>query len=148
LSIPDDRGHVIVERTGVEGSSVTFQSDAGLHACDAQGRRAPGRLWCGISFGVLKRGRLEDPRLDIAGCRAASGDPLGFAWISTDPRTRYLAVTQDGYAEVYEPSGGLPIRIATTGVEVDGSRATFRLSEHDARGRLLQRYVLDAVPAG
>jgi hypothetical protein len=139
----------MIERTGVESLSVTFQSDAGLHACDGHGRRGAGRLSCGISFGVLKRGRLDDPRLDIAGCRTTTGDLLGFAWISTGPRTRYIAIMQDGYAEVYEPAGGLPIRIATTtGVEVDGSRATFSLSEHDAHGRLLRRYVLDAVPAG
>jgi hypothetical protein len=139
---------VIVERTGVEGSSVTFRSDAGLHACDRQGRREAGRL-CGTSFGVLKRGHLDDPRLDVAGCMTTSGDPLGFAWIATSPRTRYVAVMQDGYAEVYEPAGGLPIRIATaTGIEIAGSRATFSLSEHDARGRMLRRYELDAVPAG
>ena len=148
---PDGRHGVTVERVGVESSSVTFGSASGLHGCDSGGEGSPeaGREWCGIAFGVLTRGRLDDPRLDVTGCRTASGAPLGFVWVYAGPRTRYVAVVQEGYAEVYEPAGGVPIRIATTtGVEVDGSRATFRISEHDARGHLLRRYVLDAVPAG
>ena len=134
----------------MESSTVTYVSDAGLHGCDnSRGRREGGRRWCGTSFGVLKRGRLEDPRLDVAGCQTDSGAPMGFAWITTAPRARYLAVAQEGYSEIYEPAGGVPIRIATTsGIEVDGSRVTFRLSEHDANGRLLRRYELEAVPAG
>jgi hypothetical protein len=147
---PDGRDGVIVERVGVESSSVTFGSASGLHGCDgSKGTREAGRRWCGIAFGVVKSGRLDDPRLDVTGCRTASGAPLGFVWVYAGPRTRYVAVRQDGYVEVYEPASGTPIRIATaTGVEVDGSRATFRISEHDARGHLLRRYELDAVPAG
>jgi hypothetical protein len=139
----------VVQRVGVESSTVTYVSDSGLHGCDnSRGRREGDRRWCGTSFGVLKRGRLDDPRLDIAGCGTDSGAPMGFAWI-TASRARYVAVAQDGYSEIYEPAGGIPIRIATaTGIEVDGSRATFRVSEHDAQGRLLRCYELDAVPAG
>jgi hypothetical protein len=141
---------VIVERVGVESSSVTFASASGLHGCDGgTGPRKARRTWCGIAFGVLTHGRLDDPRLDVAACRTASGHPLAFVWTSAGPRTRYVAVVQEGYTEVYEPTGDVPIRIATTtGVEVVGSRATFRLSEHDVHGRLLRRYELDAVPAG
>jgi hypothetical protein len=140
----------VVERVGAESSSVTFGSASGLHGCDgAQGLTEAARPWCGVTFGVLRRGRLDDPRLDIAGCRDVSGDPLAFVWISPGPGARYVAVAQDGYAEVYEPAGGLPIRIASSDdVEVDGARATFRLSEHDGRGRLLRRYEVGAVPAG
>ena len=139
-----------VERVGVESSTVTYVSDSGLHGCDnSRGRREGHRRWCGTSFGVLRRGRLDDPRLDVAGCTTDSGAPMGFAWITAGPRARYVAVAQDGYAEIYEPAGGIPIRVATaTGIEIDGSQATFRLSEHDAHGRLLRRYELDAVPAG
>jgi hypothetical protein len=147
---PDERYDAIFERVGVESSSVTFASASGLHACDGAHRpREAERPWCGVAFGVIRRGRLDDPRLDVAGCRNVSGDPLAFVWVSPGPGARYVAVSQHGYAEVYEPAGDLPIRIATSdGVEVDGSRATFRLSEHDGRGRLLRRYELDAVPAG
>jgi hypothetical protein len=149
VTAAESRG-VVVERIGVDGASVTFASAAGLHACDgAEERRSARRRWCGIAFGVLRRGRLDDPRLDMAACRTASGDPVAFVWLSVPPRTRYVAVAQDGYDEVYERAGHLPIRIATTtGIEGNGSRTTFRLSEHDARGRLLGRYELDAVPAG
>jgi hypothetical protein len=150
LATPSGLQGSIIERVGVEGSSVTLASASGLHACDeSQGPREAGREWCGIAFGVLTHRRLDDPRLDVADCHTASGHPMGFAWMSAGPRTRYVAVAQAGYAEVYEPAGGMPIRIATTtGVVVDGSRATFRLSEHDTRGRLLRRYELDAVAAG
>jgi hypothetical protein len=147
LAAPD--GRAIVERVGAVGSSVTFASVSGLHGCDDGQRREARRHWCGIAFGMLRRGRLDDPRLDVAGCRTVSGGPIGFVWVKAGAETRYVAVSQDGYAEVYEPAAGLPIRIATSaGVTVDGSRATFRISEHDARGRLLRRYRLDAVPAG
>ncbi len=141
---------VAVERVGVESSTVTYVSDSGLHGCDnSRGMREGDRRWCGTSFGVLRHSRLDDPRLDIAGCKTDSGAPMGFAWITAGPRARYVVVAQDGYAEIYEPAGDLPIRIATaSGIEIDGSRATFRLSEHDAQGRLLRRYELDAVPAG
>jgi len=74
---------------------------------------------------------------------------MGFAWIEPDPGARYVVVEQDGYAEVYQPARSLPVRIATVmGVEVEGSRATFRLSEHDADGGLLRRYELEVVAAG
>jgi len=143
-------GIVAVERVGVESSTITFAWADGLHGCDnARGAREASRAWCGIVFGVLTRGRLDDPRLDVAGCRTVSGDPVAFVWVSAGPRTRYVAVAQDGYAEVYKPAGDRPIRIATTaGIEGDGSRVTFRISEHDARGRLVSRYALDAVPEG
>ena len=150
LAAPRGRYGAIVERVGVESSSVTFASASGLHGCDdGPGPREADRRWCGIAFGILRRGRLDDPRLDVAGCRTASGEPIGFVWITPITGARYVAVAQHGYAEVYEPAGGVPIRITNSaGVDVDGSRATFRISEHDARGRLLRRYELDAVPAG
>ena len=140
----------VVERVGAHGSSITFASSAGLHACDAASEPRNSRhRWCGVAFGVLRRGRLDDPRLDVAACRTASGDPVAFVWVSGGPRTRYVAVVQNGYTEVYERAGDLPIRIATTrGIEADGSRVIVRLSEHDGRGRLLSRYELAAVPAG
>ena len=139
-----------VERVGVASSSVTFATVSGLHGCDdSSGARENARRWCGTAFGNVSQGRLQDPRLDIAGCRTAEGDPVGFAWIQPSPNTRYLAVEQDGYVEVYEPAGSLAVRIATTsGVEVGGSRATFRLSEHDAAGNRLRDYELVAAAAG
>ncbi len=139
-----------MERVGVVSSSVTFATPSGLQGCDnSSGSRDGGRRWCGTSFGVLSDGRLQDPRLDIAGCRADAGQPIGLAWIQHQPDARYLAVEQEGYLEVYEAAGSLPVRIATTsGVEMAGSRATFRVSEHDAAGRRLRRYELVVAAAG
>jgi hypothetical protein len=140
----------VVERVGVASATVTFAGASGIHGCDdSPGAREGDRRWCGTSFGLHSRTRLEDPRLDIAGCRTSAGKQMAFAWIDPAPNTRYVGIEQDRYAEIYEPAGSLPIRIATTtGVDVDSSRATFRLAEHDARGKLVRRYELQAVPAG
>ena len=74
---------------------------------------------------------------------------MGFAWVQPSPTTRYLIVEQLGYDEVYQVVGDLPVRVATaSGVQIDGSRATFDLSEHDAGGRLLRKYRLEAAVAG
>lgn len=74
---------------------------------------------------------------------------MGLAWIEPASESRYVVVDQGRYVEVYEPAGALPVRIATTtGVEIDGSRATFELSEYDASGELLRRYALEATAAG
>lgn len=146
----DVRGaRLIVERVGVSGESVTLRDASGLHACDdSPGPREGNRRWCGSAFGHLYGGHLRDPRLDI-GCRTADGSPMGFAWVEPGPDARYVAVEQPGYVEVYELAGNLPVRIATTSdVRVEDSSARFRLSEHDAAGRLLRRYVLEARVAG
>lgn len=136
---------VVVERTGVDGETVTLRDAAGVTACDSVRRGAP--RWCGSSFGRLYAGRLRDPRLDIGGCRAG-GHGIAFAWIEPDADARYIGVEANGYVEVYEPAGGLPVRVSTRDVSGDGARATFHLREHDARGRLLRRVELHAVPAG
>ncbi len=74
---------------------------------------------------------------------------MGFVWVEPVPETRYVSVAQPGFAEVYEVAGDLPVRIATTsGLNADPLGATFHLWEHDAAGKLLRRYRLDAVPAG
>lgn len=139
----------VVERVGVTTETVTLRDPSGLRGCDdSLGPREKGRRWCGSSFGLLYEGRLRDPRLDIAGCSGFDGTPIGLAWIEPSRGTRYVAVEQPGYVEVYERAGGLPVRIATSDVHVQGSRATFDISEHDARGELLRRYSLDVVPAG
>lgn len=141
----------VVTRTGVSSASVTFREESrhGLVGCDdSQGPREPGRRWCGASFGRLYGGRLRDPRLDVL-CTTANGEPMGFVWVQPEIATRYVAVRQPGYVEVYEVAAGLPVRVATTsGVESEGSRASFELSEHDGEGRLIREYRLEAVVAG
>ena len=139
----------LVELIGVTSTTVTFEAASGLYGCDdSPGPRENDRRWCGTSFGRLYDGRLRDPRLDIAGCRTTAGEPMGYAWVEPSSEARYVAVEQTGYTEVYEPAGSLPVRIATTEVQIEGSRASFHLSEHDASGKLLREYDLQAVPAG
>lgn len=141
---------VAVERTGTTGESVTFLNRSGRQVlgCDnGGGRRADERRWCGVAAGQLRAGRLRDPRLDL-GCTTKSGDPLGFVWVRPHRNTRYVAVRQRGYAEVYEVAGRLPIRIATSDVDADSLRASFAVSEYSRDGTLVREYGLTATPAG
>ena len=140
----------LVERVGANGASVTLRDASGLYGCDdSRGRREEDRRWCGDSFGRLYDGHLRDPRLDIAGCTTGDGLAMGFAWVEAARGVRYIVVEQLGYAEVYEVAAALPVRISTTtGVHVEGSRASFDISEHDEGGLLVRRYRLEAAPAG
>jgi hypothetical protein len=137
----------IVERTGVNGSTVTFRTASGhdVVACDGTLRR----FWCGRALGHLHDGHLFDPRLDLAGCATAAGDPLAFAWIEPGSPTRFVAVQQSGYAEVYETARRLPVRVTTTrDIDSETSSVRFEVTEHDAAGRRLRSYTLDARVAG
>ena len=142
----------IVVRTGVLGRTVTVDttSHRALYACDGSPARGSGTAhWCGTAYGRLEHGRLLDPRLDLSACTDAGGRPLAFAWVETGDVARYVAVRQPGYTEVYPVRGRVPVRIAsTTGVDPDSSRASFEISEHDARGQLLRAYELEAGVAG
>jgi hypothetical protein len=142
----------VVWRLGAHAETVTFRDVSGrwLVGCDdAAGPREDARRWCGSAVGRLWAGRLRDPRVDVGGCTTAAGEHVGFAWIEPGADTRYVVVGQPGYAEAYEVAGDVPVRIATTsGVIVDRSRARFELSEHDAAGRLIREYELEAGVAG
>jgi len=141
----------IVVRIGVDGESVTFRSRStrGLYGCDnTQGPREADRRMCGIAFGQLSENRLRDPRLDVGACTTKDGAALGFAWVEPNPGTRYVAVEQDAYVEVYETAGQLPVRVTTSDVEVERSSATFSVSEHKSDGSLIRRYRLEASVAG
>jgi hypothetical protein len=144
----DEGNGPLVVRVGADATSVTFRARSGLAlvACDGVGRGRAERAWCGRSFGLLRGGRLGDPRLDLA-CARADGSPIAFAWIEPSPRARYVAVDERGYVEVYSAAGALPVRVVTTDVDVPSSSASFDVSEHDRAGRLLRGYRLDATVA-
>ena len=144
-----DLGPLVV-RVGTYARSVTFRAAArrALIACEtASPGREGGGSWCGRAFGLLRGGRLQDPRLDLA-CTGADGRPIAFAWVEPSPRATYVAVEERGYLEVYTPAGGLPVRVVTTDVEIPDSSASFAVSEHDRSGHLLRRYRLEATVAG
>ena len=140
-----------VERVGVYSESVTFRQESrrGIFGCDnSPGPREEGRRWCSGAYGTLYSGHLRDPRLDII-CQATDGSLIGFVWVEPSPGTRFVAVAQPEYTEVYEMAGGLPVRVATTrGVDGETSSAVFDISEHDAAGKLLRSYELRAQVAG
>jgi len=140
-----------VVRVGVSSESVTFREESGrsVFGCDnSPGPREENRRWCGGAYSMLFDGRLRDSVLDLI-CDTGDGEPMGFVWIELGRNARYVVVEQPGYAEVYEVAGGLPVRVATTtGVEIEGSRASLDLREHAADGRLLRKYRLEAAVAG
>jgi hypothetical protein len=139
-----------VERIGVGSESVTFREvdERAIFGCNhSAGPQDSERRWCGGSYGLLYEGHLRDPRLDIL-CGTAE-EPVGFVWVTPGPETRYVSVDQPGYAEVYEVTGGLPVRVATVdAVDFGLSSARFDVLEHDASGRLLREYELEAFVAG
>jgi hypothetical protein len=143
---------LMVARVGVNGESVTFRSSSGqsLIACDRAATVSEGRdVWCGIAVGRLEHGRLQDPRLALAGCRTAAADPVAFAWVEPGRATRYVTVGQPGFTEVYRVASGLPVRVTTTSdIDQEGSRASFRITEHDGDGSLVRAYTLNARVAG
>jgi hypothetical protein len=139
----------LVQRAGVEGGSLTFRdpSEPGVLACDA----APGEYelapWCGVSAGRLYGGRLRDPRLDL--CQSRDGRLTGFVWIEPVRGAKWIAVDQGSYSELYEVAGDLPVRIASTrDVELEGSRASFDVTQYDGKGRELAKRRVEAAVAG
>ena len=131
--------------------SVSFRTSSGhaLFACDASASTAVGRTaFCGNAYGRLEHGRLRDPRLDLAACRTAGGDSVGFAWVEPRPDAAYVAVRQKGFMEVYPVRRATPVRVTTLDVDPDASGATFELSEHARDGTLLRTSTLQARVAG
>ena len=148
VNVPADTP--VVERVGVSGRSLTFASRTRVYACDGgidpAGER-PG-AWCGTVFGELEAGRPADPRLDVL-CVDRAYDPLAYAFVDPVPGARWIGVGQDGYVELYEVLGGLPVRIASTrGIDPESARATFSLIQYDAAGRELVREDLETAVAG
>jgi len=142
----------IVWRVGVAGASVTYRTASGrdLVACDGTDLGADhDQTWCGVALGLMRGKRLLDSRLDIASCTTQSDVPVGFAWVEPGPRTRYVAVHHEGFAEVYRVAAELPVRVAiTSGIDLDTSSASFDVSEHDSEGERLRSYTLRTRVAG
>lgn len=139
----------VVRRTGVAGGSLTFRdpNEPGLLACDA----APGEYelapWCGVSAGRLYAGHLRDPRLDL--CHARDGRLTGFVWIEPRADARWVGVDHGSFTEIYVVAGDLPVRIASTrDVELEGSRASFDVTQYSAEGRELAKSRVEAAVAG
>ncbi len=139
-----------VERIAVASESVTFEEirNRSIFGCShSSGSQDSPRRWCGTAYGRLYGGRLRDPRLDLL-CGTAD-ERVGFVWIQPTPRAKYVSVEQPGYTEVYEVAARLPVRVATLdGVVYSDFSASFDVLEHDADGRLLRRYRLEAAVAG
>jgi hypothetical protein len=143
-------GATVVERTGVMGASLTFrdQRQRFVLGCDRTRMSGENRTtWCGHAAGELIAGRLRDPRLDI-GCRTSPDDPIGFVWLEPAARTRWVAVDEVAYSEVYEVASSLPVRVTTSRVNTADSTAKVRVAEYDAGGSVLTTYEVTARVAG
>lgn len=141
-----------VERVGVDSESLTFAGRDGavVYACDggvdpAGERKAP---WCRAVVGELDHGHVLDPRLDVI-CRDRRRRPLAYAFVEPAPGARWIGVRQDGYVELFEVLGDLPVRIATTrGIDADNARTMFALTQYDADGGELVHGEMEASVAG
>jgi hypothetical protein len=140
---------LVVERHGLLGSSVTIADPRSpfLYGCDLAGHGRGGRV-CGGSVGVWRRGRLNDPRLDIL-CADRKGRRLGAAWIVPLRRARSILVREGAVTERYPVARRLPVRIWTRdGVDVGRSSATFDVTQLEPGGGRLAHERLRAMVAG
>jgi hypothetical protein len=141
---------VVVERAGRITRSLTIAQRASpdVFACDATGVRLEGRDWCDVSVGRLAHGRVSDPRLGLL-CRDRRGRHVATAFVNPTRGALWVAVAQQGFSELYPTAAGLPVRIATrTGVDYEHARATFRITQLGAAGRVLERVRIVARVAG
>jgi len=153
--LADKGDRTVVERTGLNGSSLTIESGRLLFGCDkipdpltAEDPDLPyGGIWCASPNGRIGKGGLNDPRLSL--CPNTNDEYTAFAWVEPHPAAKWIVVSNAGTPEVYEVAGSLPVRVTTTdGVEPESSRASFDVEEYAADGRKLREYVLEAAVAG
>jgi hypothetical protein len=57
-------------------------------------------------------------------------------------------VRHGAYAEAYLVAAGLPVRVVTSEVDLERSRATFAVSEHASDGRRLRAFRIETQVAG
>lgn len=152
----DGEDRTVVERTGVNGSSLTIESGSLVYGCD----KIPdlliveddpdmpyGNVWCAAPNGRIDEDRLNDSRLSL--CTNTDDELTGFAWVEPQPGTKWMVVSDAGYSEVYEVAESLPVRVTTTdGVQQFSSNASFAIEEYAADGSKLREYVLETAVAG
>ena len=91
---------------------------------------------------------MTDPRLELL-CRDHAGRHIASAFVNPRDGARWISVEQRRFTELYPTAAGLPVRIATArDVHYAHARATFRVAQLDARGRVLSRGLLTAQVAG
>jgi hypothetical protein len=142
----------IVERVGAVGRSITFRHPSAprLYACDASaGAREPRGEWCDAAVGRLRGAHLTDARLSLANCVDDEGKTVASAWLEPLPGARWLAVEQEGYTEIYETAGNLPVRIATNrGIGDDNSSVRVQIAQYGADGAKLDEGEYELRVAG
>lgn len=150
--LPGDGNPLVVERVGIDGSSMTFADGPALHACDAIPRPFPdpdlatAHGSCGGSVGRLQSGILRDPRLSL--CTADDHTVTAFAWMTPSTRTAWVAVKSHGSEQIFQTAGGLPVRVTTSDDVNPEGWATFEIEEYGRQGEQLRRYELHTAVAG
>ena len=107
-----------VERVGVDRRErhASRRAGAAVFGCDEQPRPAGGRpslVWRRLRS-ALRRDAAR-PASRHRRVQTRDGDAHRFVWVAAGSRPRATSRSrQPDYTEVYEPAGGLPVRIATT----------------------------------
>lgn len=146
---PMREGTRAVERSGVDIGSLTFLQAGARYVggCTRSARRSEGRRLCGSASGLLRHGRVLDPRVTLL-CVDAGGRPVATAWIEPSPQARWLVVRDLGREEIYPVSPGLPVRVASHAIDTAQAAASFAVEEVGPDGRAITRRLLRAQVAG
>ena len=144
------RHAVVVERVGRVTRSLTIAQKGRreIFVCEKTGVPFEGREWCGFSAGRLRDGGVSDPRLDVL-CVDRRRRHVAAAFVNPVRGAQWIGVDQGSYTELYPTAAGLPVRISSArGVDYARARATFRITQLEADGRVLTRGRLVAQVAG
>lgn len=149
--LPLDGDRLVVERTGMDGSSLTVADGSSLYACDAIPNPFPdpdrtGNGACGSAVGRLQGAVLRDPRLDL--CTDTDHQVTAFAWIVPLPEAAWISSKTKGSTQIFRVGRGLPVRVTTSDdVDPEGA-ATFEIGEYGRDGKKLRGYAYHASVAG
>ena len=89
---------------------------------------------------------LRAPRLTL--CTNEDHEVTAFAWVDPPPAATWVSAKTQGFTQIFETAGGVPVRVTTSDdVDPEGA-ATFEIAEYGRDGEQLREYDLRASVAG